>query len=546
MAIFEERAFKAPWAFLIIALVLAIAFPVWHLGERELFWNEGNYAVAALEISSPVPEITNHGVPEPGIYPLFPLLVAGLGKFGMSMELSLRLISVVSLMALCLLVWTVCYRNGGVMAAAAGSVVMFTSIIVAEKSIEGYPQMLTCLIIFGGWQAWISAGLRRGNWNFAWVLAGLFGGLAFCNGGFTALIYFFVPLAAQRRPLTVWPKLQKPGFYFAVFTVFLFVILWMLPRWTSGYMPQVLPSADLPDLSGYFKQLLMFPIDAAFRFMPWTLLLWAPFCAALIPLDPSPVSGRFHRILFCTLFVLLWFNPETKSRDILYLMPLVAVMLGMNYRILARRYGFRMLRLFALTGVLLFLAGTGALMYLLFPDFIEKYASFATGGITLELGTSRWVYSIVESSLAIFMALVALILCRFRRNIWLICSILFCGMMLVYWALVNPYKAQDHSKSELGNYFRTILIEKEKLDPASATIYKSPALSGLFAESAYMGFPLRTARVETIGADSADTVYLLCVQAPILPERNWTRIGDRIYKHEQRLSLYKGVLIREY
>ena len=63
------------------------------------------------------------------------------------------------------------------------------------------------------------------------------------------------------------------------------------------------------------------PSSAAFRFFPWSLMLWAPFCPALIAIERNPLLIKYHRILFVVLGLLIWFNPQTKPRDFFYLLP---------------------------------------------------------------------------------------------------------------------------------------------------------------------------------------------------------------------------------
>ena len=341
MAIFEEKKPCAGRTICFILVVFALSYSFWDLGMRELFRNESEYAVAAQEMNSFPPLITLHGQMQTGIFPLFPALAKGLSACGLPMEFSLRFISVVSLLALVMIVWLACYRTGGIQASAAGAAVMLSTLLAAEKAVEGYPHMLTALILYSGWLLWFELALGRGNWNLAWIAAGLFGGLAYCNAGVTGLIYFAIPLLIQQRPLNVWTKLRYPGVPVCLGILALFILLQWLPQWEAKMAMAAPVQQEGPAFSGYFKQLIGFLPDIFFRFLPWSLMLWAPFCSALIPLDPNPLFGKFHRILFLTLGVMLWLNPETRSRDLLYLTPLLAVLIGEFYWIVVRRYGFR-------------------------------------------------------------------------------------------------------------------------------------------------------------------------------------------------------------
>ena len=340
---------------------------------------------------------------------------------------------------------------------------MFTTFIVAEKAVEGYPQMLSALILFAGWQVWIAVGLGKGNWNLAWIYAGIFGGLAYYNGGFTDLIYFFVPLVVQRRPLTIWPKFRKWGFFAAVAAVTLFVLFYFVPRWLSDN-PQTLTGGD-PINASYFTGLLMFPLEVFLRLMPWSLMLWAPFCAALIPLDPSPVSGRFHRILFWSLVILVWLNPESRVRDLIYLAPVTAVMCGMNYRIVVRRYGYRIHKLLAAGAIICFCAAACVVVYAALPDFVTPYiAKFNVPQI--DLSERKVVLTVViECAAALLCAVAAFAMSVKKSPVWMTYCMIFCGTMFICWGVLNPYKSQNRAKSRTCR----ILCEVLKNDMAKTS-----------------------------------------------------------------------------
>lgn len=540
MAIFEEKKIWSWAALVLLALLFLLTYPPWHLGERELFWNEGGYAVAVTEMDSFPPVVTGHGHLLSDTYPLFLLPAKAAVLCGLPMEFTLRFLSVFTYFLLTVLVFLICRRNVGLQAACAAAAVMFTTIIAREKVPEGYPTALTALLLYGGWMVWIESGLGRGNWNLAWILAGLFGGLIFYNAGVSGLIYFFVPLAMQRRPLTVWPKIKGFGFYAGLTLVLLFVLFWWAPR--LGFPPD--PKADLiSEFSpgGYLRDLLVFPFNTFLRLMPWSLLLWAPFCAALIPLDNNPLFGKFHRILFLTLLLLIWFNPASKSRDLIYLLPLMATMIGTNYWIVVRRYGKRISRICTFCAwAVIPLALAGIIYLTLETKTLESILSLVSIRVSLPL-SGKEIPSVLyrgyaECTIALLCGVAALILIRKKCPLWLTVSLFFCGWFLPYWAVLNPYRAQDRTKSEFAAQVRAVLQDGENLLPGRDMVYSN--VYGLFPESYYSGFPFRALEPADLPEDK-EVVYMISPDVPANPNRIWIRILDTDYK-KNRLFIYKG------
>jgi len=537
MAIFEEKKQQAGWTICFILLMFMLSYSFWDLGDRELFWNEGEYAVAAQEMDSFPPLITLHGQIHGRIFPLFPVLAKGLSACGLSMEFSLRSISVVSLLALVLIVWLACYRTGGIQASAAGAAVMFSTLLTAEKAVEGYPQMLTTLILYSGWLLWFELALGRASWNLAWISAGVFGGLAYCSAGATGLAFFAIPLLVQQRPLNVWTKLRHPGVPVCLGLLALFILLQEIPLWEARMATAGPVQQDGLHFAGYFRHLLFFLPDIVFRFLPWSLMLWAPFCSALIPLDPNPLFGKFHRILFLTLGVMLWLDPATKSRDLLYLTPLLAVLVGQYYWIVVRRYGFRFLAAFRLFAWILILLSIIGLGFLHLPESFLR--TFFPGLHPLDYRTagSGLLFSSLEVLVAFLLAAAGLYSCIRKYAVWKAYLLLFGSLMLLFWGVVNPYRAYNRPRSAVGREFRQFLPREEK---KPCIVYKDSQISGLYPECWYMGARVKTADLSRKIDDDSGTVYVISTGVPAAAGRDWVRLYDTMYK-DNRLFLYKGI-----
>lgn len=541
--IFEEKIPRFWFALLVPVLALFIAYPMIHISERDLIRDESEYAVISQEMNTFPPVVTVHGQVAPDKYPLYPLLVRGLTDLGWEMEFSLRFISMLSLLGLVIVIWVACYRTGGLQAAAVASVMMFTTFLTAEKSVEGYPQMLTVFLIFTGWLLWFHVGQGRGQWDYAWILAGLFAGLAFYSAGWVALFYFIIPLAFQRRPLTIWPKINRWGFVVGAIITIGFILFWGLPLWMFGMAAQqnLFSGILFIDFAGVLTNILWFPFDVLLRFMPWTLMLWAPFCSALIPLSKNPLFSKFLRILSFVLFILVWLNPNTRGRDMLYLAPLFSTLVGLNYWIIVRRYGLRFLTLFHILAWILIFIALGCVIYLWLPDETIEHIPYVTRDIPFRGETSYLIRAITELSLAIIFAFAGIILCYRRKAVWLVALLLFCSMMMIFWAVNNPYKATDHSRREIGFAFREILLNGQ-VSP-DTVIYKDSGLTGFYAEAFYMGYPVRSVP-DMSNFPEMETIYIIAPGSPATTKWNWTKLFETSYK-ARRLYLWKGELQKE-
>lgn len=536
MAIHEEKVLS-PWiTVLILAAAFLICYPFWEIGLRELFRDEGEYAAIAREIAAFPPETLAHGELMPYSYPLYPLLAKGVSSLGFSMEFSLRFLSVFSLAVLAVIVGIACYTMIGIQAAAAGAAVMFATLLSADKAVEGYPHMLTVLLIYSGWLLWFYFGQVRLSWNRAWLFAGLFAGLAFYNSGWMALIYFYLPMAFLRRPFTVWSKLKKPGFFGGCAWILFFFFLWLVPRWENAF--NVTVSLPTLDFSSYLWQLIYTPVDIAIRFIPWAFFLYAPFCVALFVLDKNPLFTRYLRLLFYVTLILLWVNPLSKGRDILFLAPALATLAGMNYWIVVRRHGDNLCRLAAFASILLFLTGAGALVFLLLPPEMFLRIPWGEELLGYKIGIPFSLMNLIETSGILVMAVAAYVLAVRRKQVWVILLLIFCGMMLFFWSVMNPVRAAEHVRRDIGGMIR------QAIGPSftpEMVIYKDAAISGLYPEGYYIGTKIRTLNLSDTSLVKAPELFLITTSSvqPADTSRVWVRIFEVIYK-KQNLYIWKG------
>ena len=536
MSIHQEKSLPVWNVVLFLVLAFLLIYPVWKLGMRDLFWDEGEYAAIATELHSFPPAARAHGELIPGFFPFYPLLAKGLTLLGLSMEFSLRFISVVALAGLTVMVGIIGCRMAGTQAGAASAAILFTTLITAEKAVEGYPNTLIVLLVFSGWLLWFYLGQFGGAWNIGWLTTGLFAGLVFYCGGWTALIYFLVPMLFLKRPFTPWRRLTKSGFPAGVLILLFFILLWQIPRWIPG----TAPDSSFPDYTiwEYLAHVFNMTADIAFRFLPWTFFLYAPFCAALIAIDKNPLFSKYLRTLFTVSAVILILNPFSRARDILYLVPTFSLLAGLNYEIVVRRHGQMMCRVLCWCALAAFAACTGVLLYQILPQSCWQRFPFLPA---MEPGSEHFfMFSWLEAAAGILIAAAAYRLAYKKKHIWLIIVMVFTAGMLCFSALITPRRAVQRSRSEMGLAFRRALGRAYRPE---MTVYKDSAISGLYPECYYLRTRIRTIPFAGTGELPEKEVYLLSASSIQPPDssRTWTKIMDVIYK-KQNLYMWKGIL----
>lgn len=536
MAIHQEKSPPFWLAVLFLTAAFLLVYPLWKIGLRDLFWDEGEYAAIIEEMHSFPPDGRAHGELIFGYYPFYPLLVKGLVMLGLSMEFSLRFISVAALAGLTAMVGIIGFRMAGIQAGAAAASIMFTTLITAEKAIEGFPNTLQVLLCFSGWLLWFYLGQFGGLWTLGWISTGLFAGLSFYCGGWSALFCFLVPMMFLKRPFTPWRRLSGFGFPAGMAILLGFILLWIIPRWTAGFAR--IPQFENMTFLEYIGHLFEITGDIFFRLLPWTFFLYAPFCAALIVIDENPLFSKYLRTLFIVTAVILILNPFSRARDILYLIPVFSLLAGLNYQIVVRRHGNAMCRILQWAAAAAFLISIGTLVFELLPEWILQRIPFMTR-IDFDSGILVWS-CLLETSLGILFAGSAYFLASKKSCIWLTAVLVFTAGVLCFHSIVIPRKAMQRSRRDMGLAFRDALGKSYRKD---MTVYKDSDISGLYPECHYLGTRIRTIQFSNTDELKEREIYLLSPSSIQPPDssRTWTRVMDVVYK-KQNLYIWKGIL----
>ena len=544
----EKEQHGAAGVMLLLIAAIAIYQPFF-LGSWELRGREDRYAAIALEMNALSPDTVAHGQLVPFNYPLYPWLVNLILKTGFPIELSLRLVSIVSMLLVSVLIWEAGRRACDKQTALVGTAFYISTTLVVEKSMNGSPYFTSILFVFAAWLAWFTYGVARGKWSLAWIVSFFFCALGFFTDGWTAVFMFLFPLIFMRRPMTVWPKLKKPGFFLGGAVLLALILIWVLPHWVlDNQMPFQGLSNLTNSISSYLNHLWTYPFEVALRLLPWSLLAWPAFCVAYFPLLKNQMFSRFLRTIVISLFIFFWLAPTNTAKVIGYIIPPLAVLCGINYWLLIRRHGhqihnlFRILSLAAAAFALL-----GVAFYLL-PDAWLSLAQSAIGDLSFRKSNSIFIFGICESTMAFCLALTAFFLSRKSLRVYAHVLMFSVSISMIFWALHIPYRAVQTTKKDLGAKLAATLREDLKLPddtplPSDLVVYKGPHILGLYGPCIYMGAKVRKIRSMKSLPDSADTVYMIATQFPVSKKRIWEYVPSKenplIYK-KTKLYLLKG------
>ncbi len=538
MGVYRETHIPRWLGFFILAFAFLILFQPWALGMRELFRLEGFYAAQAAEFTPDSLIVTAHGVAIGNAYPLFPALAALLHRgLGLEMELALRLISVIMTGAAAAVVGFSAASERSARAGLAAAAMFLGSNLILEKSVDGDPAMLEVFLLISAQMLFFQYGVRRMNWSMGWIWSLALLSLGFLAGGFWMILLFVFPMFFFRRPLSVKSKFRHIGFLIGIVLLVGTILAWGLPYWTSSSaVPFGWVWWNESSFWGYLLKLLAFPFEFALRLLPWTLIAWIPFCVALQALDETPILSRYLRTLSIATFGLLWILPESDPRDFLFLLAPLSILVGINYDLAMRRYGRKIRLWMVFCEYFVAFAAIGVAVGCFVPDgLLSRFISITH--------TSEFSDSVAYRTIAIGAVVVLLLLAlylhfgRKTRPVWLMLLGTSVAAGIFFWVVLQPYRAQDHEKRELGQRIATVLASEPE-----GILYKSNILD-LYGELYYSGTTVRKLQEPVRPSTGEPVVYLLGTEFPQRPDRTWSNLlpSDFTYK-KHRLGLWKGEL----
>ena len=549
MGIYTERKISPVQGFFILAAAFASLYGVWLLtGGTELVRSEGVYAAAAAEFDIHGPAAaTIHQWATPECFPLFPLVAHLLNRhIGLPMETALRGLSIAMLFGGTVLVYLAASGRRSCTAGWVAAAMYFGSILALHKSVVGTPATGNAFFLLAAQLLFFEYGVRRSNWNLAWIFAALLIAAGFFNGGVEVPVFFIFPMFFLRRPLSVSTKFRKVGFIAAIVIVAAAVLWWVRAynAWPKRIQLYDIWWRDLAmtgHLKNHFRELWSFPFRFVFMLLPWCVIAWMPFCVALQTLDSTPIFSRYLRTLVFANLALLWLLPELDRGAYFYVIGPLAILTGEFYELGMRRYGGKLRGFLVLAEVFMATVLIGILAGSFLPGELFR-------GMT-GLGMAFRETGLFRCSVAAMAVIAGLLIwyvhaCRRSDPVWMIILSVSLALGLFFNGMMLPYFSQDYSKRNFGAEIRAALWQQHDRIGDLYTLKVSNLNGGLF----YAGLPVR--RLESVDELSRDrdelpaapgNLYLLCPEVPQSAEFSWENLLPKNYMYNERpLALWKG------
>lgn len=517
------------WIIILLG-ALAVMFQIWRVPVRDLSQDEGLFAAIASSMDHGRPLCTAHGVGIKNRYFLYPLLSSLLhNNFNIPISTALRYINFffMAMTALLLGITAGLTRNfkAGLIAAAFFAANFF----VYTSSINANPLMFGIFFLTMAQIAWIYFGFSKGKWNLAWISSFLFISLGFLGCGFKLIMYFFIPLFFMHRPLKFSSKANKKGFLFGIFLLITAFMIWFMPRilFANDYYWDYIPY-NYRGMSNFLLNIIISPLQLLLSLMPWTLLIWMPFCVAIRPLDETPIFSHYFRVIFISIFTITLINPFSTMEDFLFALPSLAMLCALCYDTAVRRYSKEIRRLAVFCGYITAILAAGLVIYCFCPyENLIKYVKF------LPLDKKEHIFSAI---LAFFGISIWIYYYRKHGQIWLIMLITGVSVGFFYNLTFLPYNVADRTRSKLGRDIGDIVHKDSGTE--SNTIYKNNILD-LYSESYYMNAKINKIQDFNDIDKDAEVIYLLTTGFPEFPDRTWKNLFETVYRG-RKLYLYRG------
>ena len=540
MGLYFERNWKlSAGVILLIAAFLMIYVP-WIIAGQELFRQESVYAVEALEYVPGSFVTTAHGVPDLHGSLMFPAVAYYLNRItGLPIENIMRGISCFMLAAGAVLVYFAAASQRTSRAGLVASAFYLTPLIAMEKAVEGHPATASAFFLLAAQLVFFYYGVRRSNWNKAWIFSACLISLGFFCGGLMMLFYFIAPMFFFRRPLSVKSKFKTPGFAAAVLLLVLVAGAKLVPFIVqSGNGLDFFRTSEsfLIYRNKYFLDLAEFAVLLPLRLMPWTLIAWLPFCVALQDLDKTPIFSRYLRTLTFVILAAVWLLSDTGSRAIFYFLGPLAIQTGITYELGTRRYGERIRKALAV-------CESGAVMLALAFAVVkfapEKWLTpFVSLSNSLDFrNTLFFSVSAVFGGGLLFFAAIFFRLERKKQPLWVILVLISVCIGIFYGIVMAPYRAQVTEKKRLGADLKKVMKEAD-----CKILYKS-GIDDLYGELFYTGVTVKKLYSIRELPQAEPVVFLIGTEFPGTADRSWSNLLPNGYTYNNYpLSLWKGVL----
>lgn len=326
-------------------IFLIVLAPVLYLASLTMLevrsGDEALYAAMAKDMVATGNFLKTHLYGRPiDAFPLYTWLTVFCSGFQSPTTFTLRLPAVLALWALAAICGLFARRLQGPFAGTVAAAMILTCIVSFRVGSRAQSEILNTLLLNAAWFAWFYWGQERKRWYLGWgvAMACLF--LAVLAVGAKAVFFFYFPMLFMRRSLNLPHHLQSPAHICMVSLFALAVMAWVFITPNQPFLTwnTTIAAAVAEPTAGYFSRLLHFPWKCLLYLCPWAVFIWSPFCLALRQFEQNNTACRYLRtIIFCHA-LLFWLLPHTSPLDLLPVFGALAVLVGIHFEIVIRRY----------------------------------------------------------------------------------------------------------------------------------------------------------------------------------------------------------------
>ncbi len=521
-----QNFFSKTFCVLLVVIAFAFMYQPWGISNIDLRGDEGFYALNMNEADfSSYPVTTAFGVKVRNGYFLYPYLCRVVqDAFNCSIETALRGVSLFWALAIAVTAGITATIMRTFKAGLVAFSVFMGAHFVFEKSCFANSMTMAVFFVFLAQIMWVYFGFVKTKWNTAWIISLSLLSIAFLCNGFVSIIYFALPLLFMHRPLKVIPKLSKKGFLVGLALLLLVIGFWLAPYIKSADNSVIDYSIIRSHtFLGILWNIVSKPFEMIVRLLPWTFILWMPFCVALRPLDESPIVSHYFRVIFFIDGLIALMNPFGATIGLMYAVAALALLCGMIYDAGVRRYSVEIRKMLVFCTYLGVIA-SGVILHWYFQ--LEAQENWITyfGIAVLFLVQASWIYFY-----------------RKQGQIWLILLSVSCSIGIFYHCFV--FSAFDHDKNV--KYIAEQIaaaLENEVPEVDSTTPVYIVNITGLYNEGAYINHPLKTVDSLAELPSDAKVVYLLSPDTfPQHTNRVWTNKWKISYRGKQ-ICFWRGEL----
>lgn len=458
--------------------------------------------------------------------PLAPWLISALFRVLPDTEPCARLAGILPLLALAALCGGIAYRTAGVRAAAATIVATVSNTLALRSGMAATADMLFALFINASWFSWYFYCREQKAWLYGWCIAHGCVFLAFLSGGMKALFYFYFPLLLLRRPLKIWRRLRQPDYLLAAMVFASAILTWifLVPYQLEGVQSFYKEFQISEPRPGYLLHVGLYPLQFAWSYFPWILLVWPAYCMAFIPLEKSPILMQYLRTIAISIAIFFWLAPEFRVEVLLPLIGPLSIQVGQHYGILVRRYG-RQLFLIPRSLATCTLCG----LVVAWPTVAVTYPQALRAQPPI-------LAAAIVCSLTAAIGSVLLLRRRLHGQIWFAVA---ASVAIVQLGFAGTYGLVN--RTVLGTK-RALGTELASKVPEAATVYEIRQNGHrLHVERYYLQRQVVCVDDVTDFPIHEDTIYVLgSVRAPIDQSRRWMPVSKSVQDGGYQLRVWKG------